>query len=83
MVHMSYTHRITGMDTREKVISEYLIISIPIHIDSKFHHNHIQCIIIRSYLLILVPIDIPSCNSRKTISLYIINPMNSFSFLCM
>jgi hypothetical protein len=31
--------------------------------DIKFHHTHIQCIIIRGYLPIPVPIAIPKCHA--------------------
>jgi hypothetical protein len=53
-------HWVTGMDTREKNIRGYLIISITVPTDIKLHHTHIQWIIIRGYLPILVPIAIPS-----------------------
>jgi hypothetical protein len=43
----------------KKNIRGYLIISITIPADIKFHHTHIQWIIIRGYLPIPVPIAIP------------------------
>jgi hypothetical protein len=56
---------VTGMDTGylypRKNIRGYLIISITIPADIKFHHTHIQWIIIHSYLPIPVPIAIPKC----------------------
>jgi hypothetical protein len=61
---MSDIHWVTGMDTgyhtREKIIHIYLIISITVPVDNKFHHTHIQWIIIRDYLPIPVPIAIPT-----------------------
>jgi hypothetical protein len=71
MAHMLDIHWVTGMDTgywvwildihtREKNIHRYLIISITVPADIKFHHTHIQWIIIRGYLPIPVPIAIPT-----------------------
>jgi hypothetical protein len=55
---------VTGMDTGylypQKNIRGYLIISITVPADTKFHHTHIQWIIIRCYLLISVPIATPN-----------------------
>jgi hypothetical protein len=42
------------------VPDRYLIISITVPIDNKFHHTHIQWIIIRGYLPIPIPIAIPN-----------------------
>jgi hypothetical protein len=38
----------------------YLIISIPVLVDSKFHHTHSQRKNIYDYLPILIPIAIPN-----------------------
>ena len=63
MAHMLDIHWVTGMDTGypypRKNIRGYLIISITVPADIKFHHTHIQWIIIRGYLPIPVPIAIP------------------------
>jgi hypothetical protein len=63
MAHMLDIHWVTGMDTGypylRKNIRGYLIISITVLADTKFHHTHIQWIIIRGYLPIPVPIVIP------------------------
>jgi hypothetical protein len=54
-------HWVTGMDTGpQKNIRGYLLISITVPADIKFHHTHIRWIIIRSYLPIPVPIAISS-----------------------
>jgi hypothetical protein len=64
MAHMLDIHWVTGMDTGypypRKNIHEYLIISITVPADIKFHQTHIQWIIIRGYLPIPVPIAIPN-----------------------
>jgi hypothetical protein len=61
---MSDIHWVTSMDTGypylQKIIDGYLIISITVPTDTKFHHTHIQWIIIQGYLPIHVPIAIPS-----------------------
>jgi hypothetical protein len=49
----------------KKNIHGYLIISITVPVDTKFHHIHIQWIIIHSYLPIPVPIAIPNCMSTR------------------
>jgi hypothetical protein len=55
-------HWVTSMDTGypypRKNIRGYLIISITVPADIKFHHTNIQWIIIRGYLPITVPIAI-------------------------
>jgi hypothetical protein len=52
------------MDTRypypRKNIRGHLIISIIVPADIKFHHTHIQWIIIHGYLAIPIPIAIPN-----------------------
>jgi hypothetical protein len=47
----------------------YLIISITVPVDTKFHHIHIKWIIIRGYLPILVLIAIPTRTSSAIASL--------------
>jgi hypothetical protein len=63
MTHILDIHWVTGMDTGypypRKNIHRYIIISITIPADIKFHHTHIQWIIIHGYLPILVLIAIP------------------------
>jgi hypothetical protein len=72
MAHMLDIHWVTGMDTGypypRKNIRGYLIISITVPADIKFHHTHIQWIIIRGYLPIPVPIAIPSSARRSAVS---------------
>jgi hypothetical protein len=65
MTHVPDTHWVTSMDIEypypRKIIREYLIISITVPVDIKFHHTHIQWIIIRGYLPIPISIAIPTC----------------------
>jgi hypothetical protein len=64
MAHLLDIHWVTGMDTGypypRKNIHGYFTISITVPADTKFHHTHIQWIIIRGYLPIPVSIAIPS-----------------------
>jgi hypothetical protein len=72
MAHMLDIHWVTGMDTGypypRKNIRGYLIISITVPADIKFHHTHIQWIIIRGYLPIPVPIAIPTNHPTPRLS---------------
>ena len=69
MAHMLDIHWVTSMDTGypypRKNIRGYLIISITVPADTKFHHTHIQSIIIRGYIPIPIPIAIPSNGGLK------------------
>lgn len=73
MVHMLDTHRVTGMDARYPYLQiffcGYLIISIPVPVDSKFHHTHSQQKNIYDYLPILIPIAIPNQYRLSMLSL--------------
>jgi hypothetical protein len=64
MAHMLDIHWVMGMDIGypypRKNIHGYLIIFIIVPADTKFHHTHIQWIIIHGYLPIPVPIAISS-----------------------
>jgi hypothetical protein len=70
-------HWVTGMDIGypypQKKIRGYLMISIIVAADIKFHHTHIKWIIIRSYLPILVPIAIPKPDTMLSLC-------NTFAF---
>jgi hypothetical protein len=77
MAHMLDIHWVTGMDTgfpySRKNIRGYLIISITVPTDIKFHHTHIQWIIICGYLptpiLIAIPTQDPKVNRVPFIQL--------------
>jgi hypothetical protein len=60
MAYMSNTHRLTGMNTHEKIIGGYLIIFVFVPMDSKFYRTYVQWIFIHGYLPIHISITIPN-----------------------